>query len=257
MPSSKKTKEQLRSEIEQTRAEMDKTVDELEQRLDPERIKQEARHKVREKTQQATREIRKHPRSTLSKLRHTVRRTIQDHPVPASIVGVGTVLLFLKRMTGSDKERILVSYEKPEDVLAESKRSGYRTGTRDRVVGRSPLGAILLALAAGLAIGRIFPDTQRERQLRGDHPDEFVDKVKSTTAAAVEQAQQIIDEARLKTQLGRQEARDMADDIQSRSAEAQARAEGLADTTRRKAEDVKDRASEVADQAQRNVEEKT
>lgn len=257
MTNEKKTKEQLRSEIEQTRAEMDKTVDELEERLDPERIKEEARHKVREKTQQATREIREHPRSTLSKLRHTVRRTVQDHPVPASVVGIGTAVLFLKRMAGRDKESILVSYEKPpEDVVAASERGGYRTGTRDHVFGRSSLGAILLALAAGLALGRIFPDTQRERELRGERPDEFVDKIKSTTAGAVEQAQQIIDEARLKTQLGRQEARDLADDVQSRSAEAQARAEGLADTTRREAEDIKDRATEIADEAQRNVESK-
>lgn len=254
MPNDKKTKEQLRSEIEKTRAEMDKTVDELEQRLDPERIKQEAQHKVREKTQQAARDIRKHPRWTISRLHHTVRRTIKEHPMPASLVGAGAALLFLKRAGGPNRERILVSYqEPPEDVAATIERGDYAPDARAHAGNRSLLGAMALALAAGLAIGRIFPDTQRERELRGERPDEFIAKVKSATTTAIEQAQQIIDEARLKTQLGRQEARDLADDVQSQSAKAQARAEGVANTTRRKTEEAKERATEVADQAQRKV----
>jgi len=81
--------EAARAEIERTRAEMTETVDALQERLDPQRLKEQAKVQARDTA-----------RSTGSDIVGTIRR----NPVPAAIAGglLGLLLLRWSRRRRTD-----------------------------------------------------------------------------------------------------------------------------------------------------------
>lgn len=69
-----------RAEIEQTRAEMGQTIDALQEKLDPQRLKEQAKTQATERA-----------RDTASGLLETIKR----NPAPAAIAGAAVGLLFV------------------------------------------------------------------------------------------------------------------------------------------------------------------
>ena len=56
---------------------------------------------------------------------------------------------------------------------------------------QSPIGAGMLAAVAGLAIGLMIPETERENELMGDARDSLIDRGRETVKEAAEQVQRV------------------------------------------------------------------
>lgn len=102
--------EAIRDDIEQTRAEMSGTIDAIQDRLDPDRLKEQARAQVREQVQGAKDAVRdatigraedmaRNVGDTATEARYTLVETIKQNPLPAALVGIGLGWLWMNRRT--------------------------------------------------------------------------------------------------------------------------------------------------------------
>jgi len=100
--------EEIRAEMAQTRAAMSETIDALQERLDPQRLKEEATAKIRETTshlkEEATEKVREatigkvenmtgevmdNVKETAYEARYGIVDTIRQNPIPAALIGIG------------------------------------------------------------------------------------------------------------------------------------------------------------------------
>ena len=97
-----KSPQQIRHDIEQTRAGMSETIDVIQERLNPQRLRAQARTAVREATigraQHMAREVEHRAREAGFNLRETVR----SNPLPAAMVAVGLGWLAVQATMGGD-----------------------------------------------------------------------------------------------------------------------------------------------------------
>jgi len=110
---------EIREEMAQTRAAMSVTIDALQERLDPQRLKDEASAKVREtvnhlkedatekvreatigKVEDATGEIMDNVKETAYEARYGIVDTIRQNPVPAALIGIGLAAMFFNGSNG-------------------------------------------------------------------------------------------------------------------------------------------------------------
>ena len=89
--------EATRAQIELTRAEMTETVDALQERLDPERLKEQAKAQARDTV-----------RSTGSEL----LQTIKQNPILVAVVGGLLGLLLVRRLLSRDTDTIVIDLKK-------------------------------------------------------------------------------------------------------------------------------------------------
>src|SRR5215208_4722160 len=89
--------EATRAQIERTRAEMAETVDALQERLDPQRLKEQAKVQARDTA-----------RSTGS----DILESIKQNPVPATIAGGLLGLLVLRRLRRRRRDTIVIDLRK-------------------------------------------------------------------------------------------------------------------------------------------------
>ncbi len=89
--------EATRAQIEMTRAEMTETVDALQERLDPERLKEQAKAQARDTV-----------RSTGSE----ILKTIKQSPVPVAVVGGLLGLLLVRRLWSRNTDTIVIDLKK-------------------------------------------------------------------------------------------------------------------------------------------------
>ncbi len=89
--------EATRAQIELTRAEMTETVDALQERLDPERLKEQAKAQARDTV-----------RSTGSEL----LQTIKQNPTLVAVVGGLLGLLLVRRLLSRDTDTIVIDLKK-------------------------------------------------------------------------------------------------------------------------------------------------
>lgn len=106
--------EAIRDDIAQTRSEMSGTIDAIQDRLDPDRLKEEAKAQVREQVQEHVQEAKDAVRGatigkvedmarnvgdTATEARSTLMETIKQNPLPAALVGLGLGWLWMNRQT--------------------------------------------------------------------------------------------------------------------------------------------------------------
>ena len=114
--------EQLRAEIESTRDRMSDTLDQLGERLNPNRIKQEVRHNIREATIGRVENMARHAADRVHETRDGLLNTIRDNPVPSAMIGIGLGwLLFSGRRSQSD----LHTHDRLPDDLNGYAGTGY------------------------------------------------------------------------------------------------------------------------------------
>jgi hypothetical protein len=89
--------EATRAQIELTRAEMSETVDALQERLDPERLKEQAKAQARD---------------TISSTGSEILESIRQNPIPVAIVGGLFGLLLLRRLWKRDMDTIVIDLKK-------------------------------------------------------------------------------------------------------------------------------------------------
>jgi hypothetical protein len=89
--------EATRARIELTRAEMTETVDALQERLDPERLKEQAKAQARD---------------TLRSTGSDILETIKQNPIPVAVVGGLLGLLLVQRLWSRDTDTIVIDLKK-------------------------------------------------------------------------------------------------------------------------------------------------
>jgi rRNA-processing protein FCF1 len=89
--------EATRARIELTRAEMTETVDALQERLDPERLKEQAKAQARD---------------TLRSTGSDILETIKQNPIPVAVVGGLLGLLLVRRLWSRDTDTIVIDLKK-------------------------------------------------------------------------------------------------------------------------------------------------
>ena len=104
--------EAIRDDIVQTRSELSGTIDAIQDRLNPDRLMEQAREQVREQVQEHVQEARDAVRDatigkaedvvrnvsdTATEARSTLMETIRQNPIPAALVGIGLGWLWMNR----------------------------------------------------------------------------------------------------------------------------------------------------------------
>lgn len=98
--------EDIREEIKKTRANISQTIDTLQNRLDPERLKGEARTKVRDATIGRLEDMADNMSRKANRVRYNIVDTIKENPIPAALVGLGLGWLLVEGFNQSSREDV-------------------------------------------------------------------------------------------------------------------------------------------------------
>ena len=186
---------ELRADIRHKRQEMAYTVEALQHRLEPDRLKEQVRARVRAKTVGRAQDMLENTRSTGSGLLDRIR----ENPIPAAMVAVGLGWLFTRpqeRFDGEARARASELAGRAQDRASEmgdrARMQAYRAqGGFQQMLDDNPLGLGALALAAGAAIGLAAPSTAKEHELMGEARDSLLDQAQAKAQNTVQKAQQV------------------------------------------------------------------
>jgi hypothetical protein len=220
-----------RADIEATRARMGDTLEELGVRLNPGRLKQQAKDTVRDATIGRVQTMAQTTKDKAANAGRKLTDTVRENPIPAALIAAGiSWLAFSARKSGSSNLPVPVSdYESIRsatyDVSGES-RGSYSTAedsaitdnARDKATPadhakemaanvastaqaqtdkvadtfqENPLPLGLVVAALGLAAGFALPVSRKERELVGEKRDEIIDKARDLVREKKEQAQHV------------------------------------------------------------------
>lgn len=84
----------IRADIRETRQRMGHTLEELSERLNPDHLREQVKHNIREATIGRAEHMARHAVGRVDETRHSIMDTIRDNPLPAAMVGVGLGWLF-------------------------------------------------------------------------------------------------------------------------------------------------------------------
>ncbi|MDP9347838.1 MAG: DUF3618 domain-containing protein, partial [Gemmatimonadota bacterium] len=79
----------IRADIRETRERMGHTLEELSDRLNPNHLKEQVKHNVREATIGRAEHMARNAVGRVDETRHSIMDTIRDNPLPAAMVGIG------------------------------------------------------------------------------------------------------------------------------------------------------------------------
>ena len=240
----------LRADIRDTRERISGTLDELGDRLNPQRLKRQAKDSIREATI-----------GRVTNMGHSVVDTIRENPIPAAMIGIGLGWLYVNGRRGSDVERYRErhGFEYRGDVSARSPRL-----RQDDAAGG--IGASVSPRDDDSALQR---GTQRVSEAVADVSDRVTDTVGNLTDRAQHMAHDVVDTTR--DQVRRLEDRFQETLYENPLAvgvaavalgvaaglaipETRKEAELMGDTRDRLMERVKEKAEEVGEQVQRLAE---
>ena len=85
----------LRADIQETRERMSHTVEDIGERLNPDRLKSEFKHNLRDATIGKAEHMARAAADRVDDTRHSIMDTIRDNPIPAAMVGIGLGWLFV------------------------------------------------------------------------------------------------------------------------------------------------------------------
>jgi ElaB/YqjD/DUF883 family membrane-anchored ribosome-binding protein len=212
--------EALKAEIQETRVAMGQTISAIQERLDPSRLRDQARESVREATIGKVEKMARNVGDRAGDTGRSVFEVVRDNPLPLAMIGVGAGWLFMNR--------------RRNHVHELPRRTGYRTGYETGAFERPPIGyeaGTVPGTYAGAYTGEYARGIE-ERGIRGREEGaegHFADRAR-------ERASHISDRARDTMHNVEDRARSAADDVTSRVSH-------MTDT-------VQDKASHIAHMAE-------
>lgn len=84
----------IHAEIRETRERMGHTLEDISERLNPDHIKDQVKHNIREATIGRAEDMARNAADRVTETRHSIMDTIRDNPLPAAMVGAGLGWLF-------------------------------------------------------------------------------------------------------------------------------------------------------------------
>ena len=216
---------EIETDLEMTRTEMSGTLEEIGERLDPGRLADQAREKVKEATVGRLEDAVESAGETAKGVSDMVIETIRRNPVPAAMAGVGLVMLWQNRQNGPSSagntgQRLANGAKQGAaqlgDNLAEARDTAVRTAqdvtanlatTAQQNAGQfssrlqsvaieSPLVVGIAAIGAGAAVGALLPDTSLERDLVGEPSANLVRAAGEAASDIGEQASEAVSGSR-------------------------------------------------------------
>ena len=216
--------EEIRADIEETREEMGGTLDALGDRLDPNRLMNEAKENVREATIGRVEDAVEVAGETAKGATDMVMETIRRNPIPAAMVGFGALMLWRNR---SDAASVRGSYRPPVtrrvgriagdaastagdavgqvaattreaagQVAQTGRAAADEVGWRfERMMETSPLAIGAAAVGAGALVGALIPETPQERELLGEASQQVAGTVRDTVSQAMDKVEEQADRA--------------------------------------------------------------
>ncbi len=195
----------IRADIGETRRRMSQALDEIGDRINPQHIKEQVKHNVREATIGKAETMARHTADRARDVRHSIMDTIRDNPLPAAVTGIGLGwLMWNGRRHEQERDRNLYA-------------SGYDYGWDDDRYDRE--------------------SRLRRRSETGAHDDRFgmENDGSSRMEGVKERAGEMADRTREMMNEARERTADVADQVRDR-------AQDLADETRFAAHRVAERA---------------
>ena len=217
---------EIRRDIDRTRADMGETLDAIQDRLRPGNIASRAAQSVKdtasEKVRQMGHTLQGHGVGMGSYGDNALISRVRENPVAAAIAAASLAWLAFggrgrSHQGGSysgtgDQRHSVAPYGGLNQSTYASEQSGWTTQAqhavehttsqlRDRAqdvrmrsrqfANQSPISAGMLAAVAGLAIGLMIPETERENELMGDARDSLIDRGRETVKDAAAQVQRV------------------------------------------------------------------
>jgi Protein of unknown function (DUF3618) len=171
----------LRDDIRETRERMSETLDQLGDRLNPQRLKVQAKESIKEATIGRVTNM-------ANSAGNTVVDTVRDNPIPAALVGIGLGWLIYNRRRVSDLDRYRArsSMAYRGDITARTPRL-----RQDDAAGG--IGASISPIDEPNAVQR---GTQRVSETVGDVTDRVGERVSELTDRAQDIAQDVVETTR-------------------------------------------------------------
>jgi hypothetical protein len=142
--------EVLAADIRITQERLGDTVEEIGERFNPNRLKQELKHDIRDATIGRVENMAQQTAEIVSDAQRTLMQSIRENPIPVAMMGIGLGWLILNRRSSRMEMRSSSPYDEQQQQRGwstqyEDQQGGYyyneQTGTRDRA--RSKAGEVV------------------------------------------------------------------------------------------------------------------
>jgi ElaB/YqjD/DUF883 family membrane-anchored ribosome-binding protein len=207
---------------------MGDTIEELGVRLNPSRLKQQAKDKVRDATIGRVQTMAHTTADKATSAGQRVTSAIRENPIPAALIAAGISWLVVNSRRGSSssesspdsrtpsygsieeqgindnlRDKAGAAVESAQGAAKQVKEKAgsvasniaqtarEKTTTAARTVEDNPLPLGIVAAALGLAAGFAVPSTRKESELVGDKRDELIDKARDVVEEKKIQAKNV------------------------------------------------------------------
>jgi ElaB/YqjD/DUF883 family membrane-anchored ribosome-binding protein len=179
--------EALRAEIRATRADLSETVNAIQEKLNPQRIKDEAVSTVREATVGRVEDMAEDAKWKVKGVGYDVIDTIKRNPVPAALAAIGLGWLFMEGRSRSER-----------DYGRYGERRGY--GERDYRDRRYGSDRYYYADDRSNRSGYAYDEYGRRYDVHGDYERDPRSRVAEAGSAVKEKASEVVGQAASKVQ---------------------------------------------------------
>ncbi len=167
---SQRDPEEIRREIQATRQRMSVTMDALEERLNPQRLKEEAADKIREQTVGRVERFTDNASETVKGAGANVFETIKENPLPAALAAIGLGWLLME----SRNQNRMPSGQRYSEAGRQSRYERYHpygyTATGAGVYGQGGMQGRAQQMA-GQAQGKVQHVAGQAQQVAGQAQD--------------------------------------------------------------------------------------
>lgn len=226
----------LVADTNETRAQMSGTLGEIGERLDPQRMVEQAKQTVRDQTVGRAEAAVESAQTTAKDASRSAMETVKQNPVAAAVTGAGLVWLWTHRSSGQSggsqqsgsatqqarqsasqaadsvqhaasgtlhdgQQAASQAADKLQHVTQDAIQQGQHTAQQarsqvKRLHEQNPLAMGVVALGAGAAIGMLLPETRPEKQLLGPPAQEVAKQAEKAVDQAKESAEAVAESAK-------------------------------------------------------------
>lgn len=125
-----KSSDEIKAEIERKRNEMSQKINKIQERLDPNRLKEQAQETVRSAVSDSTDAVVQYFRDNMGDLSTNLLDSVKRNPVPAALIGVGIGWLLVESFRGSSSQSSSSYNQRYNNYNRYGSRAQYGSGSQ-------------------------------------------------------------------------------------------------------------------------------